>query len=418
MHKISLAQIASMAILGFSLNSALAQDTWDTAFTGEDGALVISGGTEESPLVVNFDPNDTSLNADGVVMDADGDGTYRFSSITIAAFTTLKITAEDVGWTPLNFLSTGPVVIGEGGGIDISGEDGDEGPENGNYNFTMPGPGGFPGGYDAGTGYGVSNYLLRRYHRIENNTQTNVYLQPLTGGGGYQGDTNFRDEETGEYRSESGGAGGGAMLLASQERITINGLLNTNGGMNRGSGGAFRIVAPVVEGDGFVEALGGGGGEPNVAYSTTYTGWIRLEAEQDNFAGELRTSADKLRRLALVRDLVRFPAVRGRADARLVSINGIEVPANPDGSFANPNDPDVAMDSNEDVIFEVETYGIPAGTQINIFLWNENEYLRTLQTEPLESRGTPAEPVTTTLSTRVRPGWNRAFIYTSWGTAN
>jgi len=153
------------------------------------------------------------------------------------------------------------------------------------------GPGGFDGGWpgndtlSAGNGYGPGGggggvFSLGILYAIVGSgsygaqasssytTSTNlgaIYGSPLlvpmvggSGGGGTIGSP-----------GSGGGGGGGAILIASNTQITNGGSIIANGGegylgsgsyhYNSGSGGAIRIVAPVVAGSGVLSAAGPGG---------------------------------------------------------------------------------------------------------------------------------------------------------------
>jgi hypothetical protein len=81
-------------------------------------------------------------------------------------------------------------------------------------------------------------------------------LIPLVGGSGGGG----RGAAAGSVGC-GGGGGGGAILLSSQTRISVQGRIEANGARTEcdsglagsGSGGAIRLVAPKVEGSGFVD---------------------------------------------------------------------------------------------------------------------------------------------------------------------
>ncbi|MCA9445208.1 MAG: hypothetical protein KC964_30745, partial [Candidatus Omnitrophica bacterium] len=120
------------------------------------------------------------------------------------------------------------------------------------------GPGaGLPGedsnGADGAGGAGYSTHAaLNRPN--DGGTYGSPLLIPLIGGSGGGGST-----------TGGGGAGAGAILVASNTRISVPGRFFANGGSgtgtNGGSGGAVRLVAPKVEGTGFLQAVGSGFGQ-------------------------------------------------------------------------------------------------------------------------------------------------------------
>ncbi len=154
----------------------------------------------------------------------------------------------------------------------------------------MGGPGGFPGGWGgipgghgaagngAGPGGGINlSGWLGGVFGFPMESNTNVYgnalLYPLIGGSGGSG----RDASAGGF---AGGGGGGAILIWSQTRIELSNASEATagiyarggaGGVNLadrssafvgggGSGGAIRLVAPIVTGTGRLDTGGGLGG--------------------------------------------------------------------------------------------------------------------------------------------------------------
>ena len=195
----------------------------DRAFTGQDGALSFM-----TPGTLAFDPKNFAP-----PLNATNDGVYQFSSISIGKEVTVKLSSKALAG-PVIWLSQGPVVIE--GDIDLDGEDGGE-------TGAMPstaGAGGYAGGAPTKSGYGPQNFKL------------NEFLVPLVGGTGGAGGATCR-----------GGAGGGALLIASESSITIRGRIHANGGKSAtgcipGGGGAIRLVAPTIDGEGSLSAKAGG----------------------------------------------------------------------------------------------------------------------------------------------------------------
>jgi hypothetical protein len=119
-----------------------------------------------------------------------------------------------------------------------------------------------------GAAFGTASDLNRNTH-----TYGNSLLFPLIGGSGAGGG------EFGQYGD--GGGGGGAILIGSNTRIEISGLVTSSAWPGRGgSGGAIRLVAPVVSGNGSLSVSGGqslGGGLGRVRIDCTdFTSWRNL----------------------------------------------------------------------------------------------------------------------------------------------
>ena len=202
------------------------------------------------------------------------DDIFNCTTITVAFGATLTFSNNSLN-TPVYLLATSNVTIN--GTIDVSGQFASASRPG------LGGPGGFSGGcvgsiitgLDAGgdglgPGGGKANLSCGVYgtpiiftgdQAIYSNTNTygNSLLIPLIGGSGGGGCS-----RTG--LNMPGGGGGGAILIASDTKITVNGAVNSNGGNSLlagvwwigpgGSGGAIRLVAPMVTGTGTIAAQG------------------------------------------------------------------------------------------------------------------------------------------------------------------
>jgi hypothetical protein len=236
------------AVMGFCLiTSTAAQAQFSSGSTGADGPLNIT--------------TDTTL-------DLPPDGIFNFTTINVAAGATLTFNRNPLN-TPVYLLATGDVVVS--GVVHVNGQNAVGGiPGKG-------GPGGFDGGYGAfssfppgsgqGPGGGAPGQPGVFGEGITGNTNIygNTLLSPLIGGSGGGGNS-----------TSGGSGGGGAILVASSTKVTMN----LNGGVNAGrgvggaadgSGGAVRIVAPVVAGTGTIDV------------AQSHTGRIRIDSI-DRFA--------------------------------------------------------------------------------------------------------------------------------------
>lgn len=261
MRKLITIFVISLAVTGV----AVAQP-FDAGSTGADGPLNVTANT-----TLTLPPS----------------GIFNFTTINIASGATLTFNRNALN-TPVYLLATSNVTIS--GTIDVSG---------GSGNGTAPGrggPGGFDGGYpglDAntppGAGFGPGggppgaqccfsgSAGAGGYATIGGASQTTnksaTYGSPLliplvggSGGGGQSSSTIW-----------GGGGGGGAILIGSSTRIDVIGTIRANGGANcilgsgnGGSGGAIRLVAPLVTGGGSVQALGVcNGGDGRIRIDTT-----------------------------------------------------------------------------------------------------------------------------------------------------
>jgi hypothetical protein len=223
-----------VAALSLGVNSSLLGQAFNSGSNGSYGPLNVTTDT---------------------VLDMPADGIFNCTSITVNSQVTLTFKKNPLN-TPVYLLATGDVSIY--GTIDVSGA-GTSGAGGG-----KGGPGGFDGGYSAvaplaaGEGHGPGGGKANEYgvFAVSSGSNTNIYgnslLIPLIGGSG-----------GGPWTSSSygGGGGGGAVLLASSTRVNLVGaiLARGNSGINyAGSGGGIRIVAPLVEGSGTLDASGSG----------------------------------------------------------------------------------------------------------------------------------------------------------------
>lgn len=197
------------------------------------------------------------------------DGIFNCTTVTIAAGVTLRFVPNALN-TPVYILATGDVAIL--GTIDVSGGS----PVGGGLAGGAGGPGGFAGGNGAisvsyvsgpgqgpgggggaissgnggyGSGGGYRTAGDQPYGIIPaGSAYGNSLMIPLVGGSGAGGSIDF-----------GGGGGGGALLIASNNKIVFGqgtnaGSLLAKGGtmpgynIGNGSGGAIRLVSPLVTG--------------------------------------------------------------------------------------------------------------------------------------------------------------------------
>jgi hypothetical protein len=245
----------TLALLCLACMPMVAQ-TFDSGSDGSYGPLNITSNT-----TLNLPP----------------DGIFKCTTIFITNGATLKFNRNALN-TPVYLLATSNVTII--GAIDVAGE-------NGTTVFSgLGGPGGFdggnpgqginkagaglgPGGGRPGTtGFGASSAGPGGYGSLTTLGSTNrgstygsPLLVPLVGGSGAGG----QDGGVG------GGGGGGAVLIASNVRIDLAGTITAAGGLgvyNDASGGAIRLVAPVLAGTGTLNVSGHYAGDGRVRLDT------------------------------------------------------------------------------------------------------------------------------------------------------
>lgn len=197
--------------------------------------------------------------------------TFNFRRINIPNGATIKFTRNSSN-SPVYFLAQGDVTID--GQIDLSGENGDtvRGGQGGPGAFdggtpgtagSQPGDGLGPGAGAGGTAdgtipggdaaYGTAPLAGNPRDGQVYGTQLLIPLVGGSGGGGSAASPIFGG-------AIGGGGGGGAILIASSTRITHTGQILAWGGYSgargSGSGGAVRLLAPVIEGSGQIQVYG------------------------------------------------------------------------------------------------------------------------------------------------------------------
>lgn len=253
-------QLLRLALIVGSTLVAAPAAAFDSGSTGAFGPLTLAVGETRT---VELPP----------------DGVINATTVTLPPASKLFFKRNALN-TPVFLLATGDVTISGSGGtsatIDVSGAaptgiaggiGGPGGFDGGKGDTIQPGAGEGPGAGGGGEcNEGVAGAGNAAHRTVPTTTVSNgtpygsPTLVPIvggSGGGGCRNGTNGR----------GGGGGGGAILIASNTRITVNGNINalgagsgpgsTNDQTSRGSGGAIRLVAPIVSGTGRLDVLGG-----------------------------------------------------------------------------------------------------------------------------------------------------------------
>ncbi len=397
------AAILAAAFLAVSA-TASSQTMPFTPSTGADGALNIAAS--DPPAVVVFDPLDFHVDGDtqNPTLDSERDNVYHFTTITIGAGTTVRLTSEILGSTPVRWYASGPVQID--GNIDLDGEDGHPG-ENSNYNpakreIRYAGAGGWRGGLGGAknggvavnvqepgqgpggapqmaTGTGNSSASGAGHSTAGNpgsnpsggNRYGNAFLLPLLGGSGGAGSIAVQGSSIGP----GGGAGGGAFLLVSHESIILNGTISATGGAGTGgsntfqagsgggSGGGIRLAAPRIDfgSAATLRARGGSGGDGNPGRGSD--GFIRVEAF--SVSGDASSAPAYSHGIPGYLDV----PVSSVPYAKLLTVNGESVPASPTGSVYSP---DVELNTGTGVNVVAQTAGIPENAAVDFIFTPES----------------------------------------------
>ncbi len=411
---------ACLFLLTSAVTSAWAQ-TYSSGSTGADGALTFPANAG----VVVFKPQERGF-------DLDRDHVFHFTTVNVPAGTTVRMAADvfDEG-RPVHWLASGGVVID--GVLDLNGGNGHPGTDLAKP--SVPGAGGYAGGsggklsqlarFGGGPGggrtggsrdmHGGSAGFLVNATSGETRTASpgTAYaapsLLPIVGGsGGAGGDLSG----VGGLDGAGGGAGGGAILIASSTSIAFNGAITARGGdggsgprnFGGGSGGAVRMVAPVITGAGSIDVQGGRAPAP-LTLNVASAGRVRLEALDQKFIGSVLPSAASLSFGSPSPALL--PATGPRI--RVARIGGVAVPENPLGSLLIP---DLTVDFSQLVAFELEGANVPLGTRINVNIVYEDGTTGSLQSGGLT--GTLERSTASTVATRIPHGIARVFLTAGW----
>jgi hypothetical protein len=272
------------------------------------------------------------------VLQMPPDGVFHCTTITVAPGARLYFVPNALN-TPVYLLAKGEITIS--GGIDVSGESTIPGMGSGGRG----GPGGFPGGSPprtsedislsegSGPGGGVfwdkwlaplgGTYAsgIEGWGVTPQQTYGNRLLIPLIGGSGGCGGRV-------PIPGLGGGGGGGAILVASSTKVSVpsSGWIASYGGnvsapsaiSGAGSGGAVRIVSPVLQGTGMVIAKGGAA-SANPSFGQGGEGRIRLDVI-DRSGWNLTFNPQP----SWGANMVVFPSTQPRLD--IVSAAGMPIP--------------------------------------------------------------------------------------------
>jgi len=355
----------------------------------------------------DFDPIALGLNPAG-------DNVFNFTTINIPVGVTIKLRASKLHNTAVTWLATGNVTIA--GTLDLSGA----GPATldttnpsllaTNRVLPEPGPGGYTGGLGSRGGVGpqlgagpgggpagqqstqgnncaggnasfISSGAIPNY-TIAGLTYGSYLLVPLYGGSGGGGGW---DSVSGNNVGGIGGAGGGAIRIASNTQINITGTINAAGGAagtvtgsgagcngGSGAGGAIHLIAPVILGSGSLSVASG-----HVPFSNTaITGIIRFSTNTNDFTGNTNNAS-------LVLGPVYLPPANstlGAPSLQITKVNGVAVPPQAAGSYLSP---DVTIAATGAVTVNLAAANVPLGTIVSLRVTAETGPDTTISCAPL-----------------------------------
>ncbi len=398
-----------------AMNGGVAEgQTFSSGSDGSDGALTLT-----TPGTIVFDPFDVARF--GRVLDADGDGVYHFTTITIGNGVNVLLSGLTIK-RPVYWLANGNVaihgVIRLNGGVRPRTQD-----FGVRRQVASPGSGGYAGGAGgrmiapsvsatAGEGPGGGSRTLQCGTFVCGSGGTfsgNRFLVPLVGGSGGHGSVDI------DRISEGGGAGGGAILIASSTSIVMNfpGRIEAMGGSGgfaagSGSGGAIRLVAPVMSGSGAFN-VSPGSASALWADSRGTSGWVRLEANQHSTSFEFEETS------RVSRGIPGHPStLRPPSSVRVIAVNGVALPPTTRGSFQVA---DANVAAADQVTFDIEATGIPPGTVVTVQVYPQAPVDPTtvyLPAVDVTLTGT-TEHATGTATIALPSGFSRVFLRANWG---
>jgi hypothetical protein len=346
-------------------------------------------------------------------------GVFNFTTVNIPTGVTVTFKKNTTN-TPVVMLASGNVTVA--GTINLNATNSTHVGASGDGNLGddgLPGTGG-PGGYDGGRGGAINKgdggaglgpggggggkYYLYPYYGY------NYYLGG--GGGGYNG-AGVDQPHYGSFGSGKGGAtygssqllpllggsgggggagalsftgsggggGGGAILISSSGTINVAGSISAYGGKSGlssgsgcgarggyGSGGAIRIVATAISGNGAIAATALNNTPPYYYDNPS----CNASTEQPQRGGEGATGRIRLEAETFTRTAISDPAhsfgspssvfVAGLPTLRITSVAGVAAPANPTGNA------DITLPSAtpNPVTVEFATTGVPVGNTVTL----------------------------------------------------
>ncbi len=308
---------------------------------GSDGAFAPDGSVTN--LVIDLSlatdgvwSQDNSANAGNGVYDPDKWAVvFKYSSVNIPAGVTVSF-KNHRSRAPVVWLVQGDVNIS--GVVDLAGKKGVIGVES--LIPTEPGPGGFRGGaggpQGAGAGLGPGSHGMGQYQSLYGNPQ----ILPLIGGSG----------SPAPGGDQSGNSGGGAILIASSSSVTIVGSILANdrysGRGGAASGGAVRIVASQVLGNGEINCL--------------QDGRVRIEANA--LAASVRTYPETIAVPPASPPIIWPPEVA--PTIRIVMIAEATVPVDPTAPLVSSADIAIQKDTPAVIILETLNFPIEGVVQV------------------------------------------------------
>ncbi len=270
---------------------------------------------------------------------------FKYSSVNIPTGVTVTF-KNHPAYAPVVWLVQGNVTIA--GTLSVAGKSGSLLVPN-VLLPTEPGPGGFRGGPKGpsgfGSGYGPGGGHAHAYSANYLSKYGNPQIIPLIGGSGGGG-----SGETG-----SGCSAGGAILIASANTVSINGLidaLGVNSYQGSSTGGAIRIIANHVTGAGSLLAV------------TLDTPGGRIRVETTSFSPTIISNPETIGVPPANPPVIWPPA--NAPTARVVSVDAVNAPIDPRAPLIAGADVAIQNNAPVNIVIETQNFPIEGVVQLNI----------------------------------------------------
>jgi hypothetical protein len=263
---------------------------------------------------------------------------FKYSSVSIPSGVKVSF-INHPSRAPVVWLVSGDVVIN--GTVDVAGHP----PGYDTVSQLVPaepGPGGFRGGPRGPLGFGAG-YGPGGDGGTYSQTYGNPQIIPLIGGSGA---TPYFDLG----RPRHAGGGGGAIMIAAARAFSLGGLIDANGGTGsvNGSGGAVRVIAEQVSGEGSITALADG----------------RVRIETRSLAQTVRTFPETVAVAPQESPILWLPD--NAPLVRVVSVDGQVSPVDPTAPLLSSADVGIQNNSVVQVILETTNFPIEGVVQLRV----------------------------------------------------
>lgn len=297
---------------------------------GSDGVLNITTNTVidlSQAVTANWDSNNSANAGKGVYDSNKWAVVFKYQSVNIAAGATNTF-KNHPSRAPVVWLVQSNVTVS--GRIDLTGKSLFASSTN-----AEPGPGGFRGGVNSGSPFGLGG----RYNANAtfSSSYGNTRLLPLIGGSGES-----------DNLGPNAAGGGGAILIAAGSTATVNGVVQSKGasGSYLSAGGGIRIIANALAGNGTLDVSPEG----------------RISIEVNSMSAGIVTVPTTPRIAPDSPPLIWPPA--GSPECKIVSIGGFNVSSDPRADVINS--PDAIIGGTVDVVLQTLNFPTSGVVQVRV----------------------------------------------------